>query len=1214
MIKNFILWVLLMLIHKNIKTTSMILIVILCLNLIAPLFSLHNSACHAQESGKFDEFDRWGVRLIPVYFLSKTEIIEIIHLRYPDMSIQIYDESEKKTGDTINKDSDNPVTVDIFERKAEVGETGSSDTKGNDDASKGPVLIAVGGSFDKTKEIASFVASVDHPSSLVRLSLWTVLVEGDAVWVEKTTRQLSAELLLVKIQMVGLFLLLKEIVRDEMTNGVDSNSPSSIANRTVFFDPEFIEQANSIHFQYTMGRLIRQLNLYEAIRKEKALGTITGESAEAGVGAKLKTLLYESLIYKDNDEKSKKFFLGKMKEIVKEGNDNSVSLLNDINEVLTWKEEDHKDITDKYPTYLGLLEPVTLLDVVILINLAKKEKAQRIIERFSKNAPFVLADLEVKFKETVEKRQIGKQEYERILHEKYLKLNFTHLMNYFIRPDEVTVDKTWNLIYDEISKSNKESNKSINIPEETKTEIYNNLKYPWLKQKNNGAEKSKYTLDNFARSQKENIYNLIRYKQNYYIKSYLLEEISGKYGEIKMKLEKGKSVERFQDELLTLELQENEHRTKVTEKNRELAKLNIPKDLDAQIKAQEHEKSTLDEKLSKTTDEKEKKEIQEKIASVRSKLESLVKIKETGENLNNEIKTLETLIKQVPEKKLIFIKKIDALTESVSPTFLDSGDIAWKSFISKLKSNSPAAKRVWSLMSKEARDLIKKAVPGKDNNYPNLRKDIVIRSLNNIISNRNFYDKKTMSKLLGRSAKLLADRDIRNLSDGEIRELNRQIFETIFPDAIATRISVAEEVILQGKKVSGIKAIMTQLTREIHEDSRKMRIQQARLDAVLRSFMFAIEDDMKQQFIEPAIEKIRKSVRNRKLVKISSVTRTSLLATNRHPAKVNPQATMYFDIPEPKMGLTELIKTVNYFKGDKLPVILLNMQSDTSKALKASNASSPGGALSLLNIFSEPVNLTIDGKAIHFWKKSDGSIVPVDVDMTVVEVKVKYKTTVDGKEEDKVADVAFEESSGRVVMRDSGDKAAVIIDVVEKKNVAKKGTTEVKLINKDAKEYSIENSAMITQPSKEDPFNNYTYKITTGMNLDLNPVVLQDGESVLLNMKKLGYSFQPKIEKGEGKLSSLDHHELTTLVTARTFEILELSTFEVQNSVTRRGQGIIPLFFVGELVPFIREIPLLGELFDRPAINRTDIQRSVIYVNPMVFPVVNEILDFQMGF
>ncbi|MCE1247025.1 MAG: type II and III secretion system protein, partial [Firmicutes bacterium] len=155
------------------------------------------------------------------------------------------------------------------------------------------------------------------------------------------------------------------------------------------------------------------------------------------------------------------------------------------------------------------------------------------------------------------------------------------------------------------------------------------------------------------------------------------------------------------------------------------------------------------------------------------------------------------------------------------------------------------------------------------------------------------------------------------------------------------------------------------------------------------------------------------------------------------------------------------------------------------------------------------------------------------------------------------------------------------------------------------------NEVTETKVEQTDPFNNKTSIVEAGLELDLTPVVFSDGESAILRLSDLGYNFKASPFDDNEKFSVIDQHKITTLVTARTFDLLQLSEFEVQNTVTRRGQGIIPLFFVGEMVPFLRDIPFVGELFDRPSIQRSQLQRSVIFVNPMIFPVVNEVLDFS---
>ncbi len=76
------------------------------------------------------------------------------------------------------------------------------------------------------------------------------------------------------------------------------------------------------------------------------------------------------------------------------------------------------------------------------------------------------------------------------------------------------------------------------------------------------------------------------------------------------------------------------------------------------------------------------------------------------------------------------------------------------------------------------------------------------------------------------------------------------------------------------------------------------------LDDYLKRLSIAIEDDFKIQFYDPAFVRVRESARARQVV-LSQVERTTVLTNNRDFAKVDPQATMEFDLPKRQIAIKE---------------------------------------------------------------------------------------------------------------------------------------------------------------------------------------------------------------------------------------------------------------------------------------------------------------------
>jgi hypothetical protein len=76
------------------------------------------------------------------------------------------------------------------------------------------------------------------------------------------------------------------------------------------------------------------------------------------------------------------------------------------------------------------------------------------------------------------------------------------------------------------------------------------------------------------------------------------------------------------------------------------------------------------------------------------------------------------------------------------------------------------------------------------------------------------------------------------------------------------------------------------------------------LDDYLKRLSIALEDDFKVQFYDPAFVRVRESARSR-AVTLGEVERTTILTNNRDFAKVDPQATMEFDLPKRQIAIKE---------------------------------------------------------------------------------------------------------------------------------------------------------------------------------------------------------------------------------------------------------------------------------------------------------------------
>jgi len=76
------------------------------------------------------------------------------------------------------------------------------------------------------------------------------------------------------------------------------------------------------------------------------------------------------------------------------------------------------------------------------------------------------------------------------------------------------------------------------------------------------------------------------------------------------------------------------------------------------------------------------------------------------------------------------------------------------------------------------------------------------------------------------------------------------------------------------------------------------------MDGYLKRLSIALEDDFKVQFYDPAFVRVRDAARSRQ-VNLGQVERTTILTNNRAFAKVDPQATMEFDLPKRQIAIKE---------------------------------------------------------------------------------------------------------------------------------------------------------------------------------------------------------------------------------------------------------------------------------------------------------------------
>lgn len=110
--------------------------------------------------------------------------------------------------------------------------------------------------------------------------------------------------------------------------------------------------------------------------------------------------------------------------------------------------------------------------------------------------------------------------------------------------------------------------------------------------------------------------------------------------------------------------------------------------------------------------------------------------------------------------------------------------LSWNTLLKELKKHeSPETDRIWSFLSDKNKVKIKKWNPQRP---PNQKlKNVIIKNFNEILDDKNFYDKGSF-KNIGLDPKLLLLLKKNNDKPGrnEINQINRNIIEKVFPESI----------------------------------------------------------------------------------------------------------------------------------------------------------------------------------------------------------------------------------------------------------------------------------------------------------------------------------------------------------------------------------------------------------------------------------------------
>jgi len=116
----------------------------------------------------------------------------------------------------------------------------------------------------------------------------------------------------------------------------------------------------------------------------------------------------------------------------------------------------------------------------------------------------------------------------------------------------------------------------------------------------------------------------------------------------------------------------------------------------------------------------------------------------------------------------------------------------WNGLMRRLKEpDNLACKRIWDFLDEKSRNLIENWNPGEE--VDKQSKTAILNGLDKILDKRDFYTSYVMADIIfSEEAQQFINMGPENLEKGEVRRLNRLLFELIFPDEIAQSFIVPE--------------------------------------------------------------------------------------------------------------------------------------------------------------------------------------------------------------------------------------------------------------------------------------------------------------------------------------------------------------------------------------------------------------------------------------
>lgn len=128
------------------------------------------------------------------------------------------------------------------------------------------------------------------------------------------------------------------------------------------------------------------------------------------------------------------------------------------------------------------------------------------------------------------------------------------------------------------------------------------------------------------------------------------------------------------------------------------------------------------------------------------------------------------------------------------------------------------------------------------------------------------------------------------------------------------------------------------------------------------------------------------------------------------------------------------------------------------------------------------------------------------------------------------------------------------------------------------------------------------YKFQTGTGFEIRPVIQPDGHSIIYNFNYLyTTNVREPVNPDEKHLGRVKQHYINTEVQTTSYELREISRYQVALRASRTGRG----------VPLLEEIPVAGQLFQPAASDESSLQQNIILGQTTVYPTLFDLMGLR---